>query len=351
MIRYFFCALAMCTFHVSTTRAADAVGYREIELADPEGNRPLHATVWYPAVDSGTSTTVADDLIFYGVNVIENGAPSQKAPSALVLLSHGYGGSWRNLSWLAAALVQEGYVVAAPNHPGTTAFKRDPAERQKLWQRPRDLSRMIDALQAESFPVGTIDLQRIASIGHSLGGWTVTALAGGRFDTEQFLADCETHPNPFACGLAQDLGISADNKANIGNSMMDHRIAAFVTLDIGLARGFTPESLQSIRKPFLIIGAGTGSGGLPTQLESGYLGQHLPDDTSRLVEIADAMHFSFIQQCKPNAVELLTQDSPSDVVICKDGGTTSRASIHQQVADFIIKFLAAAIPSKPQRSG
>ncbi|MBW9064772.1 hypothetical protein JNB71_15795 [Rhizobium herbae] len=124
-----------------------------------------------------------------------------------------------------------------------------------------------------------------------------------------------------------------DNKAILEDSLTDHRIGAFVTLDIGLARGFTPESLRSVRKPFLIIGAGTDSSSLPTRLESGYLAQYLPDDTAQFVEIGDAMHFSFIQECKPDAEKILAQESPNDVVICKDGGTTSRASIHRQVAD------------------
>ena len=250
-----------------------------------------------------------------------------------------FNGSWRNLSWLAVRLAEHGYIVAVPNHPGTSIMNMNPVEAAKLWERPRDISRLIDTLLADTSSLGPINSGRIFAIGHSLGAWTVTALAGGRFDAKRFAAECRSHFDPFTCGLSQRLGISTgvNVETPLHSDMSDPRINAFVTLDIGMARGFTPNSLAHIGKPFLIISAGTESGGLPAEMESGYLAQYLPGSTTQHTEIPDAMHFSFTQLCKPNAEKLLSKD-PGDVILCRDGGTVGRAAIHDQIIKRILQF-------------
>lgn len=332
-------------FSISVAQAAEAIGFRETELPDAVGDRPLHVSIWYPTSDDGPIVAVGENPVFYGVPAVKNAHPGKDA-HPLVVLSHGYSGSWRNLSWLAGELAHQGYVVAAPDHPGTTTFNRSPAEAARLWQRPHDLSRVIDALSKDPSLAGTIEPARIAAIGHSLGGWTVTALAGARFSTGLFTQDCRTHSSPRACALSAELGIVSDGGGELDGDLSDARIGAVVSLDLGLARGFTPESLAAFHVPALIVGAGVDIGDLPARLESGYLAANLPTATSSYVEIADAMHFSFMQLCKPGAVALIEEETPGDGIVCKDGGTRDREAIHRQVSDLILAFLARAIPSK-----
>lgn len=334
-------------FSMSAAQATDGIGFREINLPDPAGSRSLHVSIWYPTSDDGPVVSIGEHRVFYGIAAIRNAQPPSEA-HPLVVLSHGYGGTWRNLNWLAGELVGQGYVVAAPDHAGTTTFNKDPAEAAKLWERPRDLSRVIDALSGDIALAGRIDPGRIAAIGHSLGGWTVAALAGARFDADQFAADCDAHPNPRTCGLAQELGLAASIKAGtpLDEDMKDARIGAVVSLDLGLARGFTSESLNAIRTPFLVFGAGIDIGDLPAKMESGYLAEHLPADTARYVEIPDATHFTFMQLFKPGAAALIEAETPGDGIVAKDGGTRDRASIHREIADMIIAFMAKSIPPK-----
>ncbi|CCV14109.1 alpha/beta fold hydrolase [Mesorhizobium sp. STM 4661] len=336
---------AMFSISISVAQAAEAIGFRETELPDAVGDRPLHVSIWYPTSDDGPIVAVGENRVFYGIPAIKNAHPTKDAHS-LVVLSHGYGGSWRNLGWLASELVHRGYVVAAPDHPGTTTFNKSPAEAARLWQRPHDLSRVIDALVKDPSLAGTIEPARIAAIGHSLGGWTVTALAGARFSTGLFTRDCKTHSSPRACALSAELGIVPGGGSELDGDLSDARIGAVVSLDLGLARGFTPESLAAFHVPALIIGAGVDIGDMPARLESGYLAANLPTATSSYVEIADAMHFSFMQLCKPGAVALIEEETPGDGIVCKDGGTRDREAIHRQVSDLIIAFLARAIPPK-----
>lgn len=339
-------ALLIAALSFSTLQAADTIGFKETELADASRDRPLHVAIWYPTGDVKAEATVGENRAFYGLRAARD-AKVADGSHPLVVLSHGYGGSWRNLNWLAGELVHQGYVVAAPDHPGTTTFDRSPAHAAKLWERPNDLRRVIDALTADPALAGSIEPARIAAIGHSLGGWTVAALGGARFSTEQFARECETYPNPRTCGLAGELGIaSRDRDTPLDDDLRDNRLGAVVSLDLGLARGFTPESLADVHVPALIIGAGVDIGDLPAKLESGYLAGNLPKASSSYVEIPDAMHFSFIQNCKPGAVDLIEADTPGDGVVCKDGGTRDRSEIHRQVADMITAFLARAIPQR-----
>ncbi|EEH13931.1 MULTISPECIES: hypothetical protein [Brucella] len=59
-----------------------------------------------------------------------------------------------------------------------------------------------------------------------------------------------------------------------------------------------------------------------------YLAEHLPKSSSTYVEIPDAMHFSFMQLCKPGAAALIEEDIPGDGIVCKD----DRDTAYQQCA-------------------
>ncbi|HWD13435.1 alpha/beta fold hydrolase [Pseudochrobactrum sp. sp1633] len=326
---------------------AEPVGFRQVELPDANGKRSINLALWYPTTDKATPVSVGENQAFIGIEAVKSAAPDGKT-HPLVVLSHGYGGSWRNLNWLAGELVGQGYIVAAPDHPGTTTFNRDKEQAAQLWERPHDLSRVIDAVATDSALAGKVEPSRIAAIGHSLGGWSVVALAGAQFDPARFDRDCTEQPNPRTCGLASELITPQGNVAaeKLKTMKADPRVGAIVSLDLGLARGFTPESLNSITVPAMIFGAGVDIGDLPAKLESGYVASNMPSKTAQYVEIADAMHFSFMQICKAGAAELIEAETPGDGIVCKDGGERSREAIHREVADMIIAFLAKSLPAK-----
>ncbi len=328
-----------------TSAKADAVGFREVDIGPEAGQRPLHFAVWYPSGTAGALAIVGETPAFEGIPVVKDGAPADGV-RPLVVMSHGYDGSWRNLSWLATELVQKGYVVAAPDHPGTTTFNRDSGQASQLWERPHDLSRVVDRLIGDGSLAGRVDADCIAAIGHSLGGWTVLSIAGARFSTERFQKDCAVNPNPRTCDLSTELSLTGPPAGRLNDDLRDPRIKAAVSLDLGLARGFTPESLAAIDLPILVIGAGLDVGGLPADKESGYLSTNLPPSTSRYVTIPDAMHFSFMQLCKPGAAAAIEAESPGDGVVCRDGGERSRTLIHQKVANMVGSFLAKALPAE-----
>ncbi|KAA0597936.1 putative dienelactone hydrolase [Azospirillum lipoferum] len=343
-------ALAVAVLAGPVRAESPSIGFQKLSLPATEQHRALEVAVWYPAEAAGETTLVGDYRVFSGA-AVRIDAPPQPGRHRLVVLSHGYGGNWTNQQWLAADLAAEGYLVAAPNHPGSTSRDMAPPGGTMLWKRPGDISRVIDWLNGDSRWSALVVPGRAAVVGHSLGGWTAVALAGARFDPSRHEAACAAHPLMAACrpGIG---GSDEDGTARrpwVTTPMADERIEAFVTLDLGLAQGFDPASLSGIDKPFLVIGAGPGDRKMPVELESRYLAGLLPGDRTLYVEIADASHFSFLSICKAGAIPLLEAAQPGDGMICRDRGGhdqdgRNREVIHRQVSDLVVSFLNSAMP-------
>jgi predicted dienelactone hydrolase len=339
-----------CLLLVSTgaaTYAADSIGFRNIVLPAGEAGRALDIALWYPTPVDRPQTVQHDNAAFGGFPVVAD-APPALGRHPLAVLSHGFGGNWNNQAWLAVELVRQGYVVAAPNHPGTTSRDMNMAVGRELWQRPRDLSRMIDWLTGDPAWAPLLSPDRVAVIGHSLGGWTAIEIAGGRLDAARTTADCAEQAALASCKVYQQLGAGQDpaSRAALSRDLRDARVKAVVSLDLGLARSFDPASLTAIDAKVLVVAAGTDTAGIPASLESRYMADQLPAASTRYVEIADAAHFSFMPVCKPGARALIEEETPGDGIVCDDGGGRDRAAIHQQVVGLVTAFLAHSLAAE-----
>ncbi len=327
-------ALLVCLI-ANPVLAAEVIGFKEISLPAP---RPLHVAMWYPAA-GGTARLIADTRVFNGFTAVP-GAGLADGPHPLVVLSHGYGGNWTNQDWLAAALAGQGYIVAAPNHPGTTTGDMATPGVSMLGERPRDVSRVIDAVLATaSVPAG-----RIAVIGHSLGGWTSLEIAGARVDRATLQAACTAAPSRTCGEVGAHAGMS---EPMLEDAHGDPRVRAAVALDPGVTRGFASASLARVQVPLLVIAAGSpvidlpGSTALPVPdlREAPDLVAQLPAATTRLLTLPGATHYSFLPVCKPSAAALLG----GEAVICQDAPSADRAALQRQVLDAVTPFLAAAL--------
>ncbi|WP_325892235.1 alpha/beta hydrolase family protein [Grimontia sp. NTOU-MAR1] len=327
----------LLTFVLNSAFAAN-VGFEQFSLED-DTSRPLNVSIWYPTVQPSPKTVVGENPAFVGTEVIKAATLDvRKAP--VVLLSHGYRGSWRNLNWLATKLAKRGYVVAAPDHPGTTTFDRSPKQAAQWWQRPRDISRVLSFLLNDTKRKHALDAENISAIGHSLGGWTAMQLAGVEFDRHTMKQQCQLVFNQRTCGSAKELGLTdIQPKEPLASSLKDTRIKRVVSLDLGLARGFSVQSMTRTQTPALILAAGIDIGDLPQAMESGYLAEHLPLETRHYKVYEQATHFSFMQRCKAGAVDLLEKEYKGDGIICKDGFGISREKLHARIFKDILWFL------------
>ena len=339
-------AVAWFAAMFSPAAAEDSVGFSQFTSAPGDG-RQLDIAVWYPAKSGGEAKRIGDNKVFVGKSVHPDAAPAPGVHS-LIVLSHGFGGNLFNQSWLAVDLARRGYVVAAVNHPGTTSSNMDKTVGARLWERPRDISHAIDMLVRDPAWSDTVSKESVAVIGHSLGGWTAMELAGARFDANRFTADCQENRKLAACEVYRQIGAGTDAEARaaLGQDLSDPRVKAVVSLDLGLARGFDPESLSRVGVPVLVLAADGGDARIPAELESRHLTDLLPPATTGYAEIPGAAHFSFMSLCKPGAVEALEQDVPGDGIVCRDAKGGERAAIHEQVTKEIASFLNDSLAPK-----
>lgn len=120
-------------------------------------------------------------------------APARRGNSRLVVVSHGSGGSPWVHGELITALVEAGFVVAAPWHREDN--HRDPSRPgPDSWaRRSAEVSRAIDAVLAEPRLAGLIEGDRVGVYGMSAGGHTALSMAGGRWSPARMRDHCEAH--------------------------------------------------------------------------------------------------------------------------------------------------------------
>ncbi|TFH90273.1 alpha/beta hydrolase family protein [Vibrio ouci] len=323
---------------LSTLSFAAETGFRQVILKDNPA-RPLNTTIWYPTQAVSDRIRVGDTALFIGTSVIHN-ADLSPGKFPVVVLSHGYLGSWRSLNWLASALARRGYIVAAADHPGTTALDLSPQHAAQWWERPRDVSRLLTYLQTEPRWKHALDTSNISAIGHSLGGWTVMQLAGAQIDRPKLKAGCLTFPSPLICELSEKLGLSRIQGTEPNhNDLSDPRIKRVISLDLGVARSLSVKSLKETKVPSLILAAGIDIVEIPQAHESGYIAEHLPLNLRRYKVYEAASHFSFMQRCKPSAKAMMATENPGDSIVCSDGAATPRLQLHQAMLADIVAFL------------
>lgn len=335
--------LSLCAA-ATTLHAADPVGVRKISVVTQDYPRALAVTVWYPSKGDGQTTAMDFGRVFEGGSAATD-ATIKGGRFPLVLLSHGSGSRAEGMGWLAIKLAEAGYVVAAPNHPGTTSGDSTPAATPKIWERTQDISVLISALAADPRWQGSIDQKRIGMLGFSLGGSTAMELAGARGDLSAYMDYCEKNPGMMDCawfaggrGYAggEQVDVPPLNLADVDRTRFeqqnsDARITSIIAVDPGLATTFRKDSLKAIDVPVTLINLG-GVGHVPLAILSDQPAKDIPGASYLQVEGAD--HFSFLPICKPGASEILKSVGERDP-ICEDTARP-RADIHAELSRLIV---------------
>jgi predicted dienelactone hydrolase len=153
------------------------VGGRTADAVDPVTGERLPITLLYPTKAEGAPVRFGPYAITFARDA-EPEAEGERLP--VVAISHGTGGSPWVYRDLASYLARAGFVVVLLEHPGNNRNDDRLANTlANLENRPRHLRMAIDAAFADGLLGARLAPKGVAVIGHSLGGYTALALAGG----------------------------------------------------------------------------------------------------------------------------------------------------------------------------
>lgn len=174
------------------------VGVRTVEL--DSASRSIPVELWYPAPEEfrGRDRDPAqmDRYRIHPENRARlrqsavRDAPVRDGRFPLAIFSHGFSSHRRNATYLTCALAASGYIVAAPEHLGTSTIDCVPAEGTSDAEFTRvtearlcDVRALLDALltRRDEPLSGAVKRGGAVVFGHSLGGHTAL-LSAARFD-------------------------------------------------------------------------------------------------------------------------------------------------------------------------
>lgn len=320
--------LVLLTVAVAAAARAQVVGFQSVSIATPDGFA-IPVDIWYPT--SGEAHK--QPLGLFQQNVSLQG-PVLGNKLALVVISHGNGGTKDEHYDTALALAKSGFVVAALEHTGDNY--RDQSRATDLANRTRELHRLIDFMLFEWKGSGAIDPLRVGVFGFSSGGFTVLAAAGGEPDLSLVRGHCSEHPKYYDCSLlaahpAPLRSSSAPNPTVNSNVVHDARIKALVVAAPAL--GFTfANGLSGVTQPLQLWRADDDKVlPAPDYADAVRGALHTPLDFRT---VANAGHFDFLAPCTAE----LAKAAPN---ICTSETGFDREAFHERFNEAIVQFLKA----------
>ncbi|MEY8880017.1 alpha/beta hydrolase family protein [Donghicola sp. XS_ASV15] len=300
----------------------------------PVRDQNLDFHIWYPATSGGKAVTVGGNGVFYGTPAGRR-APHQNGRFPTIIMSHGAGGNAGQFGWIASKLAEAGFVVLLPNHPGTTSGNASAEAAVRVWERPADLTAVLDEAVNNPADYPYVDPQRIGVLGFSAGGYTALAVSGARVDPEKLQRFCDGSDHGMSdCAFLARYGIDLHQMdlSPAAQDLRDPRISAAVVIDPGIASTLTSKSLSKIDIPVSLINLGDESI-VPEGVHARKIAQTIP--TARYDTIPDALHFSFLAECKPAGASILEREGEPDP-LCSDAGGRDRGALHAELAGRII---------------
>lgn len=152
------------------------VGFRKLVSLDHEMQAFLPLWVFYPTATQGRDTAMGP----FRMKVTED-SPVEGRDLPIVVISHGSGGTQFTHRILAAYLAARGFVVALPLHSHNHRLDNVWAgQKANLEARPRAIRLALTMMRGDGHFYKRLDVDRVALIGHSIGGYTALAAAGAK---------------------------------------------------------------------------------------------------------------------------------------------------------------------------
>jgi predicted dienelactone hydrolase len=329
--------------HLSTTTPSAAVRNH--------GDGTLRITLWYPstAPDQEVDIGPPGGAIFIAGRTAADAPFADDARHPLILVSHGFGGTARQMTWLTAGLARAGYIVIGVDHPGANGIDGVTAEGAYVpWERAGDLKAALDYVLADPKLAAHVDTSRIGVAGFSLGGYTSLLEVGAHSDFAQLRAFCAgpnrdaicnpqlEYPHPMQTEQTAAEPAMAPLIAREHDDLHDPRVKAAFLIAPAAIQGLDFDSLRRIRTP-VAIALGDADPIAPPKTNGEFAAKLVQGATIDI--LPNVRHYDFLSECAPAG---LVYAKP----YCTDLSDVSRSASHERVERDAVAFFDRVLRSK-----
>ena len=229
-------------------------------------------------------------------------------PAPVVIIAPGLNSDFQALSYVAQHLASHGFATVGIDFPESDNQRMldalqglDTFPNPNAWMnQPKDVSLVLNTLEKkmQSDPnwQGKLDLKNVGILGHSLGGYTATAIGGARVQWPDVLKKCATLNNPNQINLNPALlwqcqGI--DGAPPVGD-LRDPRIKAVIAINPVTNPAFGNEGVNQLSVPMMFI-AGSSDIFAPPLSQQIAPFTALNKDDKYLLLVKNSTHLSFDQ--------------------------------------------------------
>ncbi|MED4208139.1 alpha/beta hydrolase family protein [Priestia megaterium] len=250
-------------------RQAFYAGCQIVDIEDHGNEHDFPLLIMYPTYQEEQVEKMGP----YTISAAQD-APLSNGSFPLVILSHGDGSTPLVYRTIAQFLARNGFIVGVPQHPFNNRENNTLSGTiDNLKNRPNHIRTIIDWFLKESSFSPSIKSNNISLIGHSMGGYTALAVAGGV-------------PTSFPSE-------SADQKPYCLSVNQDNRVQSLILL--APATGWFREkgALEDVNIPILMI---TGEKDTITPSFHGGFVLNGVSDTEKVqhIVVENGGHFSFL---------------------------------------------------------
>ncbi|MDK8181730.1 alpha/beta fold hydrolase [Paenibacillus sp. UMB4589-SE434] len=282
-------------------------GCCEVQITDNALKVTVPMIVMYPT----DAPEQADRLGPYSLEVARDAAPLE-GKFRLVLISHGTGGSPLVYRSLTRHLARSGFIVGLLEHPFNNRNDNSmEGTVQNLTYRPRHLRMAADWFFEDERFKGLLQSGGYSVIGHSMGGYTALAAAGGI-------------PTSFPAE-------SPDGKPQQIDVPHDSRIRSLVLLAPASVWFRNEGALNNVRLPILMLDAERDPYALPFHAQI-IMNSVAEPQMIHYRTVENAGHYSFLT---PFPAEMISPSFPPS----QDPPGFDRVQFHETLKAEIVEFL------------
>jgi predicted dienelactone hydrolase len=303
-------------------------GITTLNYYDTQRQRPVVTEVWYP-IDPEVPAKTPPGFWLRCDEARDAPLSKKRTKYPLIVMSHGQSCDRFTIAWLAEVLAANGYIVAAMDHYGNTWNNKIPELYARPWERPQDISFVIDQLLSSSQFKDSIDQTKIGFAGYSLGGGTGLWIAGAqtsKIDHDVIKSNCQRD----LAGVVPLEMIETIDFSKACGSYRDNRVSAAMLMAPALGWLFEEDSLKKISIPVYIV-APEKDQIVPIEQNAKIFAKKIAHASLKIL-YGDVNHFVFLN--RPSAVGKRFLEAK----YCEDPANTDRKKIHDEIAKTTLIF-------------